>query len=55
MKRREFLAVLGGAASVRPGMARADTPGRIYRLGTVTPITRVTAESRGEDGEGDRT
>ena len=47
MKRREFLAVLGGAALVRPDMAFADTPGRVYRLGTVTPIAPVTAESRG--------
>jgi len=47
MKRREFLTVLGGAALVRPGMASADTPGRIYRLGTVTPIVPVTAESPG--------
>src|SRR5438105_4129452 len=47
MKRREFLAVLGGAALVRPNMASADTPGRIYRLGTVAPIAPVTTESRG--------
>jgi putative ABC transport system substrate-binding protein len=47
MKRREFLAVLGGAALVRPGIASADTPGRIFRLGTVTPIVPITAESRG--------
>ena len=47
MKRREFLAVLGGAALARPGLASADTPSRIYRLGTVTPIAPVTAESRG--------
>lgn len=47
MERREFLAVLGGAALARPGMASADTPSRIYRLGTVTPIAPVTAESRG--------
>lgn len=47
MKRREFLAVLGGAALARPGMVSADTPGRVYRLGTVTPIAPVTAESRG--------
>lgn len=47
MKRREFLAALGGAVLVRPGMASAETPGRIYRLGTVTPIVPVTAQSRG--------
>ena len=47
MKRREFLAVLGGAALARPSLASADTPGRIYRVGTLTPIAPVTAESRG--------
>lgn len=47
MERREFLAVLGGAALARPGMASADTLSRIYRLGTVTPIAPVAAESRG--------
>ncbi|QAU48271.1 ABC transporter substrate-binding protein [Bradyrhizobium guangzhouense] len=47
MKRREFLAVLGGAALVRPDMASADTPGRTYRLGTVAPIAPITAESPG--------
>lgn len=47
MKRREFLAVLGGAALAGPNMASADTPGRVYRLGTVTPIVPITAGSPG--------
>lgn len=47
MKRREFLAVLGGAALVRPGIASADTQGRIYRLGTVAPIVPISADSHG--------
>ena len=47
MKRREFLAVLGGAALAGANFAPADAQGRIYRLGTVTPIAPVTLESRG--------
>ncbi|SEM56533.1 ABC transporter substrate-binding protein [Bradyrhizobium sp. OK095] len=47
MKRREFLAVLGGAALAGSNMAPAGAQGRIYRLGTVTPIAPVTVESRG--------
>ncbi len=39
--------MLGGAALVRPGLVSADASGRIYRLGTVTPIVPITAESRG--------
>ncbi len=37
MKRREFLAMLGGAALAAPGLARAES-GRTYRLGTLTPV-----------------
>ena len=40
MKRREFLAVLGGAALARPNMASADTQGRIYRLGLLSSAPR---------------
>src|SRR6516225_5761050 len=47
MKRREFLAMLGGAVLVRPGLAAADTPGRIYRLGTLTPTVQINAASPG--------
>ncbi|MGO9358892.1 MAG: ABC transporter substrate-binding protein [Xanthobacteraceae bacterium] len=42
MKRREFMAMLGGAALVRPGAAFAQTPGRIYRLGTFHPVAPMT-------------
>ena len=45
MKRREFLALLGGAGLAGPRMASAQTPGRTYRLGTLHPASPVEAES----------
>src|SRR5580698_456425 len=45
MKRREFLALLGGAALLDPGKAFAQTPGRIYHLGTLHPAAPMTDTS----------
>jgi putative tryptophan/tyrosine transport system substrate-binding protein len=42
MKRREFLALLGAAAVIEPREASAQTPGRIYHLGTLHPASPVT-------------
>lgn len=45
MQRREFLALLGGAALARPPKASAQTAGRIYHLGTLHPALPVTDTS----------
>jgi putative ABC transport system substrate-binding protein len=42
MKRREFMAMLGGAALLYPESASAQTPGRIYHLGTLHPVAPMT-------------
>jgi putative tryptophan/tyrosine transport system substrate-binding protein len=44
MDRREFLAMLGGAAFVA-GPAGAQTPGRIYHLAALTPVEPINDDS----------
>jgi putative ABC transport system substrate-binding protein len=45
MKRREVLALLGGAALAAPRLALAQTPGRIYHLGTLHPALPFADDS----------
>ncbi len=45
MKRRELLALLGGAALLGPRVTLAQAPGRIYHLGTIQPAAALSDTS----------
>jgi putative ABC transport system substrate-binding protein len=45
MRRREFIGSLAGAALLGAPTARAQTPGRTYRLGTFHPVAPLTEAS----------
>jgi putative ABC transport system substrate-binding protein len=45
MKRREFIALIGGAALVHSRSASAQTAGRIYKLASLSPVAAMTDTS----------
>jgi putative ABC transport system substrate-binding protein len=45
MRRREFFVLLGGAALLNASVGRTQEPGRVYRVGIMTPLPREDATS----------
>src|SRR5437868_6048790 len=40
MRRRDFIGLIGGAALAGPPVARAQEPGRVYRVALALPVGR---------------